>query len=268
MIITDECINSSIIKLPFNFLQETSYQVPIKRLRLVKKPTTDHSTSILINHLDNCKTSNDALVTLLRISDNFDIDVSEVPEVVKKLAEHFKIESESAVRVKILSLLSDIGQEANVDVASVLDETILLLKNELSHKVIAQGLNTILKLGKIAGDHQGLYSRLIEIAKTYLKDVNHYVKCKCLEIIGAFTPVIPNSDTEKILQLVCSYHNNDDARVRSQAFSTLILLHERGLKLNPDMYSNVCAALRDDYEIVRRVVLKLICLLGNTYPDK
>lgn len=244
------------------------YQAPLKRLRLIKKPETGHSAIALVNCIENCKNSNEVLRTLLLISDNFDFEANEVPEVIRKLADHFKNESESAVRVKIMSLLGDLGQENSVDVTIIIDETIILLKNELSHKVIAQGLNTLLKLGKLAHDTQGLHMRLIEVAKNYLKDVNHAVKCKCLEIIGNFTPVVPGEETDKLLQLVGLYHDNEDARVRSEAFSTLILLHERGLKLNPDIYNSVCLALKDDYEIVRHVVLRLICLLGNSYPDK
>lgn len=37
-------------------------------------------------------------------------------DVVKKLAEHFQQENESAVRAKILSLFGDIGKEPGADV--------------------------------------------------------------------------------------------------------------------------------------------------------
>lgn len=218
--------------------------------------------------MESCKNSKEVLKTLLRLSDNFDLDANDIPEAVLKLCDHFKTESESAVRVKILSILSDIGQEPQVDVLNIIDETVALLKNEVSHKVIAQGLNTLLKLGKTISDSLSLHSRLVDIAKYYLKDVNHAVKCKCLEMIGVFTPVNQGTGVDKILDLVCSYHNNDDARVRSQSFHTVIVLHERGLKLNAEIYGSICAALKDDYEIVRQVVLKLICLLGNAYPEQ
>lgn len=79
---------------------------------------------------------------------------------------------------------------------------------------------------------------------------------------------ISGVECEDILRLVISYFNNQDARVRSQAYSTVITLHERGMKLNPAIYASVCESLKDDYEIVRSVVLKLVWVLGTTYPEK
>lgn len=140
------------------------------------------------------------------------------------------------------------------------------MKNEQSHKVLAQGLSSLLTLAKAIPENSQIHARLIDLAKLYLKDISHSVKCRCLEILGTLTPATPES--ESILELAYSYYNNDDARVRAQAFATLISLHNRGLKLNASIYGNVCDALKDDYEIVRRVVLELICLLGKTYPEK
>lgn len=184
------------------------------------------------------------------------------------LTDHFKIEAESAVRVKILSLLGDIGQQSACDVVLVIEECILLIKNERSHKVIAQGMNTVLKLAKLIPDNIQIHQKLVDIAKNYLKDTNHTVKCKCLEIIGVLTPISTGKHAEEILKLISSYFNNDDARVRSQAFNTMITFHDKGFKLDPDIYVDVCTALKDDYEIVRQVALKLIWVLGNTYPEK
>lgn len=208
--------------------------------------------------------------TLLRVSDSFEFETADLLEAVKKLSDHFKNEPESAVRVKILSLLSDIGHESGADVITIIDETIGLLKNDFSHKVIAQGMNTILKLGKLVSDaaNTSIHQKLVEVAKYYLKDISHNVKCKCLEIIAVHTPVSLRAEGDDILQLIRSYFNNDDARVRSQAFSAMITLHERGFKLNPDIYTDACEALKDDYEIVRQVVLKLVWHLAHTYPEK
>ncbi|KAF2888356.1 hypothetical protein ILUMI_17817 [Ignelater luminosus] len=246
-------------------IQET-YEPQLKRLRLIKKPPVGRPALALISCLESCKSSNEALHTLLRLSDALEFEPSDIPEAIKKLSDHFKSEPESAVRVKILSLLSDVGNESKSDIVSIIDETILLLKNERSHKVIAQGINTVLKLGKLVSDNSALHQKLLEIAKNYLKDVSHAVKCKCLEIIGMCGPV-SGPDAENMLHLIGSYFNNEGARVRSQAFSTVITLQERGMKLNPDIYINVCNALKDDYEIVRSVALKLVWLLGNASPE-
>ncbi|KAG5874600.1 hypothetical protein JTB14_032997 [Gonioctena quinquepunctata] len=243
--------------------------LPVKKLRLVKKPLPTTSTSFitLLNHLEDCKNSGEALKLLLQISE-IDLDISELVEAVKKLSDHFRGESESTIRVKILSLLSDIGHVNNAEVVTIIDETISMLKTDKSHKVIAQGMNTILKLGKLVTDSAvAFHQKLVDVAKTYLKDTSHAVKRKCLEIIGVHSPLCRGDETEKLVHLISSYFSNDDARVRCQAFLTIVTLHERNFKINPNIYVDVCEALKDDYEIVRHVVLKLIWLLGNTYPE-
>lgn len=205
---------------------------------------------------------------MLSFSDS-DLEICDVTEIIRKLSEHFKSELDSTVRVKILSLLCDIGQENGVDVITIIDDIISLLKNDKSHKVIAQGMNSILKLGQLVTDNTSIFhQKLVDVAKIYLKDTNHAVKCKCLEIIGSQTPICTGAEAEALLKLVSSYFNHDDARVRSQAFSAFIILNERGFKINPNVYIDVCEALKDDYEIVRKVALQLIWRLANLYPDK
>lgn len=242
----------------------------MKKLRLVKKPisSSTNSSITLINNLEDCKSSKEALKVLLLFSDS-ELDISDVSEIVRKLSEHFKSELDSTVRVKILSLLCDIGHENGVDIVTIIDDIITLLKNDKSHKVIAQGMNSILKLGQLVTDTATTFhQKLVDVAKIYLKDTNHAVKCKCLEIIGTHSPICKGEEADSLLKLVSSYFNHDDARVRSQAFSTFIMLNERGFRINPNVYIDVCDALKDDYEIVRKVALQLIWKISNTYPDK
>lgn len=67
-------------------------------------------------------------------------------------------------------LLSEIGQENAVECASIIEETMILIKNDHSHKVLAQGMKTILKLGKLVTDSvTGFHQKLVEVAKNYLK---------------------------------------------------------------------------------------------------
>lgn len=237
-------------------------------MRLVKKPVIGSSAIAFVNLLEKCKNSNEALQALLRISDCLEFESAHIPEAIRKLSDHFKIQAESAVRVKILALFADISCEPGADLTSIIEETILLLKTEKSHKVLAQGISTIQKIGVLIVDNPNYHLKLVEVAKTYLKDVSHSVKCQCLYLIGLLLPLETEADTESVLKLVKNYFYSEDARVRSEAFNTMICFHERGFKLNPDIYSDVISALKDDYEIVRQVALKLVWVLGNTYPEK
>lgn len=94
------------------------------------------SAAAFVGLLEKCKSSDEALQLLLRISDCLQFQESDVEEAIKKLSEHFQSQEESVVRVKILWLFCDIGLECpGANLNSLLDETIHLIKNETSHKV-------------------------------------------------------------------------------------------------------------------------------------
>jgi integrator complex subunit 4 len=242
---------------------------PLKKLRLVKKLVSGSSAAAYVGLLEKSKTSNDALQVLLRISDSLKFQEEDLADVIKKLAEHFQQENESAVRAKILSLFGDIGKEPGADVQGIIEETVQLLKKEESHKVIAQGVSALLRLGKLLPDNVSVHQKLVLVAKQYLTDTSHYVKCKCLELIGELLPVGGSceSSAQAMMRHVGDYTRSEEARVRSAAFRTMLTVHERGSKLDSSVYPEVCLALKDDYEIVRQVALKLVWVLGQTYPE-
>ncbi|KAJ0181337.1 hypothetical protein K1T71_003422 [Dendrolimus kikuchii] len=249
---------------------------PSKKLHLVKKPLIGSSAAAFVGLLEKCKSSDEALQLLLRISDCLQFQESDVEEAIKKLSEHFQSEQESVVRVKILWLFCDIGLECpGANLNHLIDETIHLIKNETSHKVIARGIATLLKLGNKLTDDKILMMRLVTVAKDNLKDTSHQVKCRCLQLISELYPIHPEADktvemvaeADAIVKLLSDYSHAEDARVRCESFQSLITLHERGQILSADLYERVCGALNDDYEIVREVALKLLWVLGNKYPE-
>ncbi|KAI5642300.1 integrator complex subunit 4 [Phthorimaea operculella] len=247
-----------------------------KKLHLVKKPLIGSSAAAFVGLLEKCKSSEEALQLLLRISDCLQFQESDVEEAIKKLSEHFQSEEDSVVRVKILWLFCDIGLECpGANLNNLIDETIHLIKNETSHKVIAQGIATLNKLGKKLDEDKMLMMRLVGVAKDNLKDTSHNVKCRCLQLISELYPIYPEADrtsdmvteSEAIVKLLGDYSNSEDARVRCEAFQSLLTLNERGQPLNASLYETACTALADDYEIVREVAIKLVWLLGNKYPE-
>lgn len=227
------------------------------------KNGSDGSSALAyVECLEKCKGGNDALQLLVRISDTLSRMASEdVPVTVTKLIERFGIETEAAVRAKILWVLAELG-EVTIQPSEkirIIDETARLLKNEESHRVKSQGLSTLLKLGD--------YHRIavLKIARDHLCDTWHGVQTRCLSIIGRF---LSSNNIDDNLTLVGSYAQSQDPRVRAAAFETMAELHtQRGCRLTPNFFNEACSALRDDYEIVRRAVLRLIWILGNEYPD-
>ncbi|XP_022826696.1 LOW QUALITY PROTEIN: integrator complex subunit 4 [Spodoptera litura] len=247
-----------------------------KKLHLVKKPLIGSSAAAFVGLLEKCKSSDEALQLLLRISDCLQFQESDVEEAIKKLSEHFQSEEEAVVRVKILWLFCDIGLECpGANLNNLIDETAHLIKNETSHKVIAQGIATLLKLGSKLSDDKILMMRLVAVAKDNLKDTSHQVKCRCLQLISELYPIHLESErttemateADAIVKLLGDYSHAEDARVRCEAFQSLLTMHERGQNLSASLYDLVCVALSDDYEIVREVALKLVWVLGNKYPE-
>lgn len=115
-----------------------------------KNGTEGSSALAYIECLEKCKCGNDALQLLVRISDTIAyISSEDVPSVVKKLSERFTIETEAAVRAKILWIFAELGEVTNdsLEKTRIVTETAELLKNEESHRVKSQGLATLLKLG-------------------------------------------------------------------------------------------------------------------------
>ncbi|KAG5308748.1 INT4 protein, partial [Acromyrmex insinuator] len=243
---------------------------PIKRLKTLRllstsgsKNGTDSSSALAyIECLEKCKSGNDALQLLVRISDAIAyIAPEDVPIAVKKLAERFVVENEIAVRAKIFWVFAELGEVTpdTLEKAKIVNETAELLRNEESHRVKSQGLATLLKLG----DYQR--ALVLKIAQEHLPDTWHGVQTRCLSIIGRYLTANTADDT---LTLIGNYARSQDPRVRAQAFETMAELHShRGCRLPASFFKEACAALGDDYEIVRRAVLKLIYLLGREYPE-
>ncbi|XP_063973707.1 integrator complex subunit 4 [Diachasmimorpha longicaudata] len=254
----------------FSQNQTTTLEPPLKRLRTLRLTTGKASTSTAdgssalayVECLEKCKGGNDALQLLVRLSDTLSgMSSDDVPVTVTKLVERFHLETEAPVRAKILWVLSELGQVTTDPAVKniIIDETARLLRSEESHRVKSQGLSTLLKLGDFNK------SGVIKIAREHLQDTWHGVQTRCLTIIGRFLHPTSSDDT---LTLVGNYARSQDPRVRATAFETMAEIQtQRNCKLPPNFFTEVCTALRDDYEIVRRAVLKLIWILGNEYPD-
>ncbi|XP_018310187.1 integrator complex subunit 4 isoform X2 [Mycetomoellerius zeteki] len=254
----------------FNQSQAIVNEPPVKRLKTLRllstsgsKNGTDSSSALAyIECLEKCKSGNDALQLLVRISDAIAyIAPEDVPIAIKKLAERFVVENEIAVRAKIFWVFAELGEVTpdTLEKAKIVNETAELLRNEESHRVKSQGLATLLKLG----DYQR--ALVLKIAQEHLPDTWHGVQTRCLSIIGRYLTANTADDT---LTLIGNYARSQDPRVRAQAFETMAELHShRGCRLPASFFKEACAALGDDYEIVRRAVLKLIYLLGREYPE-
>lgn len=215
--------------------------------------------------MESTKTSNEAIQALVAIEDNLVQLGNEILESFPRIVECYLKQEESAVRVKILSLFVEFSTQASVDTVFLIDQIIGLLKKENSAKVICQALNTLLKIGQNATSIGGNITRIIFEAKKQLKSSNFNIQRHALVVLGALSVL---SDAEKeTLDLISRYTDSQDARVRAQAFRTMLTLGERGVKLTPLLYERTVGALKDDYECVRQEALQMISVLGNLHPE-
>lgn len=118
-------------------IQEPTIIRQNKRLRLaIKKLNTGASISTFTNCLEAAQNSNEALQLLIQISDVLQYNDEDLPEAIQKICDHFRREQQSAVRVKILALLSEFATEScNVDGSALVDDILLLMSAEKSPKV-------------------------------------------------------------------------------------------------------------------------------------
>lgn len=249
------------------FLQD-SLKSRHKRLRIAIKKANNTGTSIATyaGDLEATANSNDALQILIHISDALQYTDEDISESLPKLSEHFRREKQSsAVRVKILALLSECITETGVlDEAVLIDEILLLIKTEPSAKVVSQGLHSLYKIGNHLQLASAILAKYDAVAKQQLLSHSHNIQKHALLLLGAFAPI----NEVETLSLVGKYTDSQDSRVRAQAFRSILMLGARGVLLTPSLYARAIESLNDDYECVRKEALQLVFELGVRHPEQ
>lgn len=237
-------------------------------MRIAIKKSNNSGTSSIATYagdLETISNSNDALQILIHISDALQYTDEDISESLPKLSEHFRREQQSAVRVKILALLSEcITETGGIDESVVIDEIFLLIKTEQSAKVVSQGLYSLYKIGNHLQLAPAILAKVDVVAKQQLFSHSHNIQKHALLLLGAFAPI---NDVET-LSLVGKYTDSQDSRVRAQAFRSILMLGSRGVLLTPLLYARAIESLNDDYECVRKEALQLVFELGVRHPEQ
>lgn len=110
----------------------------------------------------------------------------------------------------------------------------------------------------------GALAKIIDMARTQLKSASHNIQRYALLVLGGCSDV---SD-ELTLDLVGKYTDSQDARVRAQAFRSMMWLGTRGVALGPSLYPRTVQSLKDDYECVRMEALKFVYELAIQNADQ
>ncbi|XP_023932225.1 integrator complex subunit 4-like isoform X1 [Lingula anatina] len=243
-----------------------------KRLRLIQKPPP--SVPPVQLELHTAANSQEALQSLVAFEQHLPVDLATAENAVRGLLDHFYKEKESFVRVKVLLVLAQVVKTPGFNAAAIVDDLLNAFKREVSHTVSSQIMNTLLVIGKLQPTDRKLHGQLISVANEKLQDTSHLVRCKCLELIGALASCDSTSPAEgesdsllQVQKMLCSYTQDQDARVRASALRALASLHERGILLDMYVYRQAGGALTDDYESVRLHAVKLLWVMAHLYPE-
>ncbi|KAJ8310897.1 hypothetical protein KUTeg_012762 [Tegillarca granosa] len=226
---------------------------PIKKLKLVHRPP-----SFVSLDLQSVATSHDALQRLLHFEEDLSITREAAPNIVRELLDYFHKEKEPLVRCKIAFILGEIVKLPDFNSESLVDDIMLLLKSEKSHKVIGKLIEVLEVIGKSTPQNAELHKQLIDNVQQYLKDPSHIARCSCVNLIGSIGS--PDQVLEaganleeniSVQSLLTSLTRDQDPRVRSSALKAM----------------EACNSLKDDYEGVRLAAIKLIWVLSHQFPE-
>ncbi|VVC31823.1 Armadillo-type fold,Armadillo-like helical [Cinara cedri] len=257
--------------------QVLEQQPPVKKLKCLVKLSSlsTCATLSLVNSIRGRKTPNEIVQILLQILEQLQFQNSDIINILSKLSDHFKLQADSTVKMLIFSVLSAIGssdETSEHNVYKIIEEIMIIMKEVKSQKIKTSGLKTLLALGKRLNHDMALHLKLTDYAKKTLGDYRPNITCGSLELIGELMPVeIPENKLEihsEMLKLIGSYTQHYNAKTRSNAFNTMVKLHDRGIKLNPSVYLDVCSVINDDNEMVREAALNVISVLGKDYPEE
>lgn len=90
--------------------------------------------------------------------------------------------------------------------------------------------------------------------------------------VGSATTSTPltsemQSETINIMKIFREYSHHFDPNVRVAALNAIMVLHQRGVKLDISFYTEFCEALTDDYEECRIASIKLLNVLRQNFGD-
>ncbi|XP_029845486.2 integrator complex subunit 4 [Ixodes scapularis] len=239
---------------------------PLKKLCISKKPAPQKTIDVA--DVLKSGSSTDVIMMLIQLTEAVPTQPEEVLGVYRCLLERFPAEKESTVRAKLAAVAGQLVRGAALDPGLALDDLAALLRSETSHGVLAALVDALHAVGLQTPGDRRLRHRAVQLARQTLSDSNHRVKCKCLRLLSDLLPTDERPEAASgLLSTLSDFSNNQDPRVRTEAFCAMLRLHSRGLRLDLSLYEHVTSALDDDYESVRIAALKLLEVLSHIYSD-
>ncbi|XP_028400177.1 integrator complex subunit 4-like isoform X2 [Dendronephthya gigantea] len=251
--------------------ESDSGQHTLRLSKRLKQPTLSEARK-LSKDLSDSRSTREVLSILLKFWKQLPLEsVEETEFAAKVIVERANKEEDVANKVKLFSILGVLLRYPGVNLRYIVEEAIRCITKEESHNVVTEILSTLGIVGKFLPSEVELHARIIDLAKEHLQNSNHLVRCRCLSIIATMDTEQNLSDGNKQIQSLGTlqqFTSDQDPRVRTAALEALLILHERNIKLAPDVYGSACEALHDDYEEVRLKAVKLLWVISQLYPER
>ncbi|XP_076056022.1 integrator complex subunit 4 [Oratosquilla oratoria] len=239
---------------------------PAKRLQLVRRARGVDQVDFNITALDSNR-AEELLPALVSLYHALPLTGKIQTEVFRKLTGLLHQDTDTVVVMKVLALLSAVtSTPAEAQIA--VEEVLSIANSSKSHKVIAQANHTALVLAQLCSSDAKLQERIIQLALTKLNNNNYLVKVRCLQTLGGLCPVEATKTRASIMKALMDHTDAHDNRVRTATFTAFLSLHERGIKLAPEVYTSVCDALSDEHQSVRESALILVKVIAVSDPER
>ncbi|XP_076820077.1 integrator complex subunit 4-like [Clavelina lepadiformis] len=263
----------------FGHVIQEAPKLKLRKLRISKPSSSEPATLSAVSEdiqLDlEGQPSHVVLQILLKFSKQLPVSADHAQQICDILLKHFHSEKNTAVRAKIAWLLRRLSSTLGFHPLQTADKIIILMDAEVSGKVLAQLWSAALSIALRLTQEKSLHQKLVTMACSGLTDHHQEVRCCCLNVIGNLatnknTSKLPSEkrwDQVNVHTLVADYFADPEPRVRSASLRALILMHQRGQRLELNVYEQSCAALNDDHEVVRLTAVELVWILSHVYPE-
>ena len=172
-------------------------------------------------------------------------------------------EGDSHVKQKIIECLAVLSQRVSTNAGPIFSDLIAQFDTpKLSGSLRSALLSALRDACTCKAPPLPLLDRIEALSLQELQHSKALVRQRALELLSR---VSRSQDLQLVIARVCE--SDPDPRMRSAGFQALLLLHQRQVSLDIELYRRAVAGMGDDYEEVRCFALELVWVLCNLYPQ-
>lgn len=247
------------------------FAAPPLKLR-IKHQTIIQKLTIDIYESKNAKEKLKYLLMFYRQLRLTQVTPEECEQLMRLFKELAKKESDHALRAKAVELMGEVCRIPGANKLLIVEEILDSLHKEGNHVVITQIFKTLSLTITLISLKADIVQKVLKASVKRLDDSHHDVRCACLLLVGRICPNEPikisSGRVVDVMELYNEFSSDQDPRVRTVVYQSLLTLHQRNRALEMSVYGKVCDALNDDFESVRLAAVKLVWVFSNIFPER